>query len=477
MPRPEHQTMDETHNFHASVLREYDIRGIVGETLSENDALGLGRCFGTTIIRKDGKTVVAGFDGRLSSPALHNALVTGLREAGCDVITAGIGPTPMVYFAAHHLKTDAAIVVTGSHNPPNYNGFKMVLKNKPFYGESIQMLGWQAARGDWDLAPQPGAVRFEDVSQAYVARLMQDFSDGRPLKVVWDAGNGSAGDMLKLLTQALPGEHTVLFGDIDGQFPNHHPDPTVDKNLQDLQKEVLKTKADLGIAFDGDGDRIGVVDEKGNVIRSDMLLALYAADVLKNHPKAIIIGDVKCSGALFSEVARLGGTPLMWKTGHSLIKAKMAETKSPLAGELSGHIFFADKYYGFDDALYCGVRLLNIIGASKKSLSELLAHLPNRLGTPEIRIDVDESKKFAITDALKTRLEKSFANDGYTFSDIDGIRIDGPEGWLLMRPSNTQNCLVARIEAQNPQILAVLRERLGDALRSEQLSLPISDNH
>lgn len=455
--------------FHDNILREYDIRGIVGKTLSVQDAKALGLSFGTIVRRAGGKTIAAGYDGRMSSPDLHAALVDGLAQTGCDVTTLGVGPTPMTYFAAHHLKTDAAIMVTGSHNPSDYNGFKMVLKNKPFYGAAIQALGEQSARGDWDIAEQPGRVSTVDISNAYIARLMADLTPGKPLNIVWDAGNGSAGDILNMLVKKLPGKHTVLFGDIDGNFPNHHPDPTVDKNLAALQAEMKKQGADLGIAFDGDGDRIGAVDDKGNVIRCDMLLALYAADVIKNNPGATIIGDVKCSGALFTEIARLGGTPLMWKTGHSLVKAKMAETGSPLAGELSGHIFFADKYYGFDDALYCAVRLLNIVGAADKALSQLLSHLPTRLGTPEMRFHVDEAKKFATATRLKEHLAKSFAGLGYTLSDIDGIRLDGPQGWLLVRPSNTEACLVARIEAQTPEILEFLQDRLAAALKAEDL--------
>jgi phosphomannomutase len=463
--------------FHPSTLREYDIRGVVGKTLNAGDAYALGLSFGTIARRAGGASVVAGYDGRLSSPELHANLLEGLRKTGCDVTSLGVGPTPMTYFAAYHLKADAAVMVTGSHNPSDYNGFKMVLKNKPFYGTDIQSLGQQSEEGDWDIAPTPGRQSEIDVQSAYLARLMQDFVPGRPLNVVWDAGNGSAGDILGMLVKKLPGKHTVLFGDIDGTFPNHHPDPTVDKNLVSLQKKMKEVGADLGIALDGDGDRIGAIDENGTIIRCDMLLALYAAEIIKARPGSTIIGDVKCSGALFTEIKRLGGTPLMWKTGHSLVKAKMAETKSPLAGELSGHIFFADKYYGFDDALYCAIRLLNIVGSSAKQLSEHLAHLPTRLGTPEIRFEVDDAKKFEIAVRLKAHLTQMFEGQGYTLSDIDGIRLDGPQGWLLIRPSNTQPAMVARIEAQTPEILELLRRRLNEALSRELLSLPAENNH
>ncbi len=469
--------MPKPHKFNPSTLREYDIRGIVGQTLFPADAHALGLTFGTIVRRAGGHTVATGYDGRLSSPELHASLTQGLRETGCDIIDLGVGPTPMTYFAAYHLKTDAAIMVTGSHNPSDYNGFKMVLKNKPFYGDAIKALGQQSSKGDWDMAPVPARSSQIDIRAAYIARLMQDFVPGRPLNVVWDAGNGSAGEIVQTLVKQLPGTHTVLFGDIDGTFPNHHPDPTVDKNLVQLQAKMKELGADLGIALDGDGDRIGAVDENGTVIRCDMLLALYAAEVIKNQPGATIIGDVKCSGALFSEVARLGGKPLMWNTGHSLVKAKMAETRSPLAGELSGHIFFADKYYGFDDAQYCAVRLLNIVGGSDKQLSRLLAHLPTRLGTPEIRFDVDDAHKFEIARRLKKHLVDAFDGQGYTLCDIDGIRLDGPKGWLLIRPSNTQPAMVARIEAQDPETLALLQNRLEQALAKEQLSLPAENNH
>ncbi len=465
------------HDFHPSTLREYDIRGVVGKTLSEADARALGRTFGTIVKRKGGRRIAAGYDGRLSSPGLHGQLMEGMREAGCDVIDIGVGPTPMTYFAAYHLGTDAAIMVTGSHNPPEYNGFKMVVKNKPFYGDAIQVLGLQAAAGDWDMAATPGMLTQTDIRDAYVDRLMRDFAPGRPLTVVWDAGNGAGGDVLQRLVKKLPGKHTVIFGDIDGNFPNHHPDPTVDENLRDLQAEMKRQNADLGIALDGDADRIGAVDERGQVIRCDMLLAVYAAEVLQTHPAATIIGDVKCSGALFHEINRLGGNALMWKTGHSLVKAKMAETSSPLAGELSGHIFFADKYYGFDDALYCAIRLLGIVGASDRPLSAHLAHLPDRRGTPEIRFDVDDSRKFELADRIRGHLAHAFEGQDYALSTIDGIRLDGPHGWLLVRPSNTQPAMVARIEAEDEKTLAFLYKQLEDALAREQLGLPGANNH
>lgn len=469
--------MPQPHKFNPSILREYDIRGVVGQTLETTDAYNIGLGFGTVVRRAGGQNVVVGYDGRLSSPGMQERLVQGLRETGCDVISIGIGPTPMSHFASHHLNADASIMVTGSHNPSDYNGFKMSLKKKPFFGAAVQALGRQCADGDYDIAPVLGKFSQVDVRSAYLARLMQDFVPGRALNVVWDGGNGSAGEVLQQLVKKLPGTHTVLFGDIDGTFPNHHPDPTVDKNMVQLQAKMKEVGADLGIAFDGDGDRIGAIDNNGTIIRCDMLLALYAAEVIAAQPGATIIGDVKCSGALFAEIERLGGTPLMSRTGHALVKSKMAETGSPLAGELSGHIFFADKYYGFDDALYCAVRLLNIVGSGDAQLSDRLAHLPSRLGTPEIRFEVADDRKFAVADRLKAHLLAAFEGQGYTLSDIDGIRLDGPKGWLLIRPSNTQPAMVARIEAQTPDVLALLTARLEEALAKEQLSLPAENNH
>ncbi len=342
------------HDFDPTVLREYDIRGIVGRTLNPPDAFAIGRAFGTIVSRAGGHTVAVGYDGRLSSPDLERPLVDGLKTSGMEVIRIGLGPTPMLYFAATTLHTDGAVMLTGSHNPADYNGFKMMLGKKPFFGEQIKALGAQVARGDV-VAEAQGSERQVDVSGDYVARLISDWDGGdRLLNVVWDNGNGAAGEVLTRLVASLPGNHTVLFADIDGRFPNHHPDPTVPANLQALVAEVRRRGADVGIAFDGDADRIGVVDDTGEVMFGDQLMVVLARDVLKTHPGATVIADVKASQVLFDEIAAAGGKPLMWKTGHSLIKAKMAETGAPLAGEMSGHTFYADKWYGFDDALYAG---------------------------------------------------------------------------------------------------------------------------
>ena len=350
-----------THRFEPTTLREYDIRGTVGRTLFEDDAFAIGRCFGSIVARQGGRTVAVGYDGRLSSPAFEAALAKGLSASGIEAMRIGRGPTPMLYYASTKLATDGAVMVTGSHNPADYNGFKMVLAGKPFYGEQISALGGLAQAGDVvDETVTP--ERNIDISAEYIARLLADWDGGdRMLKVVWDNGNGAAGDVLHRLVAGLPGEHIVLNGAIDGTFPAHHPDPTVPANLQQLIAEVAAHHADIGIALDGDADRIGLIDDKGRILFGDQLLVLLARDVLREHPGATIIADVKASQVLFDEVVRAGGHPLMWRTGHSLIKAKMAETGSPLAGEMSGHIFFADRWYGFDDALYAAVRTLGVL--------------------------------------------------------------------------------------------------------------------
>jgi len=389
--------MTEAHRFHPTILREYDIRGVVGETLNSSDLRALGRAFGTLVVRRGGQRVCVGYDGRVSSPELEAALVGGLVACGLTVERIGLGPTPMLYYATREHGADAGLMITGSHNPPDYNGIKMMLGKGPFYGQAIQELGVATQAADYvDGAGQAVEI---DVREAYVERLLRDYDGPRPLKVAWDAGNGATGEILRRLTARLPGEHVLLFDDIDGNFPNHHPDPTVAENLVDLQRVVAEQGCDLGIGFDGDGDRIGAIDHLGRIVWGDQLLALYAAVVLRTHPGATIIADVKASQTLFDEVARLGGKPLMWKTGHSLLKAKMAETGSPLAGEMSGHIFFADKWYGFDDALYCAVRLLALVSHAGVSLAELRDGLPAVINTPEIRFQVSEERKFAVVAA------------------------------------------------------------------------------
>jgi phosphomannomutase len=455
------------HQFHKSVLREYDIRGIVGSTLGVDDALAIGRAYGTFVRRKGGEAIAVGFDGRVSSPELSEALTQGLLSTGVTLKLVGLGPTPMLYFAIKHLHADAGIMVTGSHNPPTHNGFKMALSSGPVYGDAIVEIGRIAREGDY--LTGEGSIEEFDIRDAYVERLLKDYEGPTPLKIVWDAGNGATGDILRRLVAKLPGTHFTLFDEIDGRFPNHHPDPTVPENLVDLQKAVAEHGADLGIGFDGDGDRIGAIDGNGRIVWGDQLLAIYSREVLQSHPGAIIIADVKASQILFDEVERLGGTPLMFKTGHSLIKAKMAETGSPLAGEMSGHIFFADKWYGFDDALYCGVRLASLVSKSGESLAALVDTLPSVFNTPETRFEVEASRKFAVIGEVKARLA---AIPDLKVNDIDGVRVNTPDGWWLVRASNTQEVLVARAESSSLEGLARLKAILVDQLGQSGLQPP-----
>ena len=461
-----------SHNFDPTSLREYDIRGIVGSTLHPADAFAVGRSFGSLVIRSGGKTVAVGYDGRLSSPDLEPELVRGLVACGVEVLRVGLGPTPMLYYAATTLKADGAVMVTGSHNPPDHNGFKMMFGGKPFFGEQIAKLGTMAAGGDV-VDEAPGSVTPVDVAGDYITRLISDWDGGdRILNVVWDNGNGAAGDVLQRLVRSLPGKHTVLNGPIDGTFPAHHPDPTVPKNLEELIAKVRELGADIGIAFDGDADRIGVVDDSGAMLFGDQLLVVLARDVLKTHPGGTIIADVKASQVLFDEVAKAGGKPLMWKTGHSLIKAKMAETGSPLAGEMSGHVFFADRWYGFDDALYAAVRTLGILARMPGKLSEVREALPHVINTPELRFACDDLRKFGVVGEVAARLKQA----GAKVADTDGVRVQTEDGWWLLRASNTQAVLVARAEATSPEGLERLKSALGDQLQASGLAAPDFDN-
>jgi phosphomannomutase len=460
-----------SHRFHPTILREYDIRGIVGETLSATDAEAVGRAFATMTAAKSGQAaprIAVGRDGRLSAPELEAALVRGIRAAGATAVRIGQGPTPMLYYASFELPVQAGIMVTGSHNPPTHNGFKMAIGGKPVYGTMIGELARLAAEGR--TAATSGGEERADVREEYTAKVAAalDGADISGLKVGWDAGNGAAGEIMARLTARLPGTHRLLNEAIDGRFPAHHPDPTEPENLHQLQELVAREKLDLGVAFDGDGDRIGAIDEKGRIVWGDQLLAILGRDVLRKQPGATIIADVKASQALFDEIAKMGGTPLMWKTGHSLIKVKMAETKSPLAGEMSGHIFFADEYYGFDDALYGAVRLLRAIVRSGKSLAELRDALPALVNTPEIRIACPDDRKFAVVQALAEELRKEEAD----FNDIDGIRINRQGGWWLLRASNTQAVLVARAEAPSAAVLETLKSDLAQRLSRHGIRFP-----
>lgn len=456
-----------SHIFAPEILREYDIRGQIGKNLGPADAYAVGRVFGSMVReghKGQAQDICVGYDGRHSSPLLAEQVASGIVASGNNVVKIGLGPSPMLYYAVKSTGAAAGIMVTGSHNPADFNGFKMMLQTGPFYGEAILALGKIAGSGN--VSNGDGNVKALDIRSAYVHRLLKDYTAQRPLTIAWDAGNGAAGEALRMLTAKLPGTHHLLFDDIDGNFPNHHPDPTVDKNLEQLRALVLEKQCDLGIAFDGDGDRIGVVDDQGRILRCDMLMTIYARDVLAAHPGAAIIGDVKCSQIMFDEIARLGGRPVMWKTGHSLIKAKMAELNAPLAGELSGHIFFADKYYGYDDALYCAVRLINMVGAG--GLSAITGGLPEIFNTPEIRFTVKEEDKFRLIEEIAASIK---SEAGVNINRIDGVRVETPDGWWLVRASNTQSVLVARAESQSESGLLKLKSMARAALAPLGLDL------
>jgi len=454
------------HAFHPTLLREYDIRGIVGQTLSAVDARALGRAFGSLARRRGSKAIAIGYDGRHSSPMLAEAVTEGLVASGIDVVDIGRGPTPMLYFAAHTLEVGGGVMVTGSHNPPDYNGFKLTLDKAPFFGADIQELGRIAATADYEQGR--GMVAKALVFDDYVARVLEGIAGDRALKVAWDAGNGAMGEAMAAAVARLPGEHILLNEVIDGDFPNHHADPTVPENLKQLQATVLTEGCDLGIAFDGDGDRLGVVDAKARILWGDQILLLLARDVLRRQPGATIIADVKCSQVLFDGIAAAGGVPLMWNTGHSLIKAEMKKRGSPLAGEMSAHIFFADGYYGYDDALYAAVRLLAILQSSGESLATFRDSLPPVLNTPEIRVPCPEDRKRKVVEEIKARLIAS----GAEVNDIDGVRVRQDGGWWLLRASNTQDILVVRCEAPDDETLQALVGRVRDELAACGLALP-----
>ncbi len=446
-----------SHRLPPTSLREYDIRGIYGETLGEEDARAVGRTFGTLVRRGGGSVVAVGRDGRESSPGLETALIEGLSASGVDVVRVGLGPTPMLYYAEAELPVEGGIMITGSHNPGNYNGFKMVLRHGAFFGADIQQLGRMAEAGDWE--DGSGSVTDEDVMDRYVERLLEGF-DGRAYRIGWDCGNGAGGPAVERLVRKLPGEHHLLFAEVDGRFPNHHPDPTVESNLADLKRLIAEKNLDFGFALDGDADRLGAVDGAGRVVWGDQLLAILAEPVLKALPGSTIISEVKASQALFDRVAELGGKPLMWKTGHSIIKKKMKDTDSPLAGEMSGHIFFRHEWYGFDDAIYAAIRVIRAVTQLGGSLTALRSAMPPMINTPEMRFQVDESRKFAVVDEVLGRLAASGAEVDRT----DGVRVSTADGWWLLRASNTQDVLVARAEAKDEAGLDRLVAQIDEQL-------------
>jgi phosphomannomutase len=450
-----------------TILREYDIRGIVDDTLTEEAVAAIGRAFGTVVRRSGGKSIAVGYDGRISSVRLEAALCAGVRMAGVNVVSVGLGPSPMLYFASHTLGVDAGAMITGSHNPPEYNGIKMVLGHKSFYGDDIQELGRIVSEVDYEEGA--GDTQIQDVFKTYIERLLADFKPGTDLRVAWDPGNGSAGDVITSMTSQLPGTHFLINEEINGTFPAHHPDPTVEKNLEQLKSLVASENCDIGIAFDGDGDRIGIIDSQGRVMWGDQLLVVLASEILARKPGSVIIVDVKASQVFFDEIERLGGKAIMWKTGHSLIKSKMQETNAPLAGEMSAHIFFSDGYYGYDDAAYAAIRLLSIIGTGKESLSDIIDRFPKLMNTPELRFDCDEARKFIVVEEVAERLKSI---KGIKVHDIDGVRVQTDHGWWLLRASNTQAVLVARCESTTEEGLMRLKLELTEQLVASGVAAP-----
>jgi phosphomannomutase/phosphoglucomutase len=432
-----------------TIFKAYDIRGVLGSTLDAGIAKKIGQAFGAAALAKGERKVVIGRDGRLSGPELSASLADGLREAGVDVIDLGMVATPMVYFATNVLDARSGIMVTGSHNPPDYNGFKMVLAGEAIYGDAIQGLYQAIEGGGFKPAPSQGGYTTHDIRDAYIQRIAQDVKIARPIKIAVDAGNGVAGAFVGELYRAMGCEVTELFCEVDGHFPNHHPDPAHPENLEDLIKAVKNGDAELGLAFDGDGDRLGVVTKDGQIIFPDRQMMLFAADVLSRNPGAEILYDVKCTRHLGPWIEQHGGRPLMWKTGHSLVKAKLKETGAPLGGEMSGHIFWKDRWFGFDDGLYTGARLLEIL-TRESDPSAVLNALPKASSTPELHLHLQEGENFALIEKLRTNAEFPGAD---RVVDIDGLRVEYPDGFGLARGSNTTPVVVLRFEGETPEAL------------------------
>ncbi|MFY2762701.1 phosphomannomutase/phosphoglucomutase [Arenimonas sp. MALMAid1274] len=446
-----------------SIFRAYDIRGVVGKTLDADTARLIGQAIGTVMHNQDARSIVVGRDGRLSSPEMAAALIDGLRKAGREVIDIGMVPTPVVYFGAYHLRAGSCVSVTGSHNPPDYNGFKIVIEGETLSGNAIQDLFERIAENRLHLADAPGASSQRDISDDYVQRISGDIQIERKLRVVVDCGSGVAGGIAPRLLEAIGADVEPLFCEVDGTFPHHHPDPSDPANLQDLVNVVQRVDADIGLAFDGDGDRLGVVTRSGEMIYPDRLLMLFAADVLERNPGACIIYDVKCTGHLAMHILRHGGSPLMWKTGHSLIKSKMRETEAELAGEMSGHFFFRERWYGFDDGLYAAARLLEILSTRSETPQEVFDTLPKGVSTPELKIHVEEGEQYAFIEKFVAQAKF----DGARIATIDGLRADWPDGWGLVRASNTTPVLVLRFDAKDSESL----ERIKQAFREQLLAV------
>jgi phosphomannomutase/phosphoglucomutase len=437
------------------VFREYDIRGVAGIDLTETTVGLVARALGTKVRAAGGKTVVLGRDVRLSSPAFHHQAVAGLTATGCDVVDVGVVPTPLVYFAAQKLSVDGLCVITGSHNPPDYNGMKIGLGTTTLYGEAIQEILRLVQKGQF--ASGKGRVTHLDIVTPYQDYVVKNLQlGGRTLKVVIDAGNGTGGVAVPIF-ERLGVEVVPLFLEPDGHFPNHHPDPTVEKNLESLKRTVLETHADVGIAYDGDADRVGAVDEKGQVLWGDQLMILFSRAILAEVPGAAIVGEVKCSFTLYDDIKQRGGRGIMWKAGHSLIKAKMKEEHAELAGEMSGHIFFGNRWLGFDDGIYSSARLVELLTQTDRPMSELLADVPKTFSTPELRVDCREEIKFEVV-----RRAQEFFKKGYQAITVDGVRVVFPDGWGLVRASNTQPILVLRFEATSEPRMAEIRALVED---------------
>ena len=440
-----------------SIFREYDIRGIVGQDLDEDVVRTLGRAIGTYFLGRGKRAVAMGRDCRLSSPSFAEALAAGLLATGCNITDIGIVPTPLLYFSIFYKKLEAGVMITGSHNPPEHNGFKMMAGEETLSGSEIQDIKGIIDTGKY--AVGAGVRKPYDLVPEYHDYILRDVKLARKLNVVVDAGNGTGGVVAVPLFRRLGCDVVELYCDMDGRFPNHHPDPTLPEAMKDLTNKVLETGADLGIAYDGDADRIGVVDDKGKIIWGDQLMVVFARDLLPAHPGAAVISEVKASKVLYDEIAKLGGKPVMWKAGHSLIKKKIREEKALIAGEMSGHIFFADRWFGFDDAIYSSARLLEILAKTPRKLSEMLADLPKTFTTPEIRVYASDEVKFRIVDEVRKELAKR-----HPVIDIDGVRALYPKGWGLVRASNTQAMLVLRFEGETEADLEAIQKEVRGVL-------------
>ncbi len=452
-----------SHKFHDTIIREYDVRGIYDVTLHNIDAKILGNLFGMEV--GHGKTINVGFDGRLSSESLKINLVNGLIDVGINVNEIGLCPTPLLYYSCFELSAQGGIIVTGSHNPKNHNGFKIVLNNKPFFGEDLKKIKRKAER--FELKRNEGTLKKVDLRKRYVSRLVRGIDQSKKINTVWDTGNGAAGVIINDLADKIYGNKKILFGEVDGTFPNHHPDPSEPENLSFCKDYLIKSKSDVGFAFDGDGDRLGVIDDKGRIISGDKLLLILAKELLKKKKNSKIIADVKCSQVIFDEIRKFGGEAIISKTGHSNVKNNLKNFNAELAGEMSGHIFFAEDYYGFDDAFFAAVKVIELLNRNSKKLSELVDEIPAVHNTPEIRIECDDREKFGII--KKVVKNQKMANKD--FIDIDGIRVNDKGGWWLLRASNTQPAIVVRCESSTIEGLRIQKENVKNELSLVKSSL------